>query len=79
MTSEECNERAKACAASAAFAREGPTVPEFLSLAAQWRILAVNELFVGDLGDPIPNPTSPFAAKIAVSADPRRAKIDAQV
>jgi hypothetical protein len=49
MNAEECNRRASACAANAAIAPVEWVALEFLRLAAQWRMMAVRENFVGDL------------------------------
>ncbi len=47
MNSAECNQRAAACAANAALANAEAVSLEFLKLAAQWRAMAVREIFLG--------------------------------
>jgi hypothetical protein len=50
MTADECNRRARECAANAAIAPIESLALEFLRLAAQWRAMAVRENFVSQLG-----------------------------
>ena len=52
MTSEECHQRAAACAASADMSRDRSLASEFMTLAAHWRAMAVRELFLGPVADP---------------------------
>ena len=47
MNAAECNKHAAACVASAALADAEVVAFEFLELAAQWRALAVREIFLG--------------------------------
>jgi hypothetical protein len=51
MTAEDCNRRASECAANAAIAPVESIAIEFLTLAAQWRAMAVREHALGNLGD----------------------------
>ena len=53
MTAEECNARAFDCAANAAVATNQSVSLEFLTMAAQWRAMAVRDIFLGHLGAPI--------------------------
>jgi hypothetical protein len=56
MNADQCHQRASACVANAAVAPAEAMAGEFLQLAAQWRALAVRDNFLGQLGDPAPNP-----------------------
>ncbi len=47
MNAEECNARADECATNAAIAPSESIGLEFLKLAAQWRAMAVREIFLG--------------------------------
>ncbi len=47
MNALECNRHAAACIANAALANAEVVAQEFLELAAQWRALAVSEIFLG--------------------------------
>jgi hypothetical protein len=58
MTADECNRRACECAANAAIAPIESVSLEFLRLAAQWRAMAVREIFLGDVGKTVSPPTS---------------------
>jgi hypothetical protein len=49
MDAAECNRKAAECAANAAIAPVESLSAEFLTLAAQWRAMAVREIFLGDL------------------------------
>jgi hypothetical protein len=49
MNAEECNRRASECAASAAISPLDSVALEYLKLAAQWRVMAVRENFLGQL------------------------------
>jgi hypothetical protein len=49
MTADDCNRRASECAANAAIAPEESIAIEFLTLAAQWRAMAVRENAIGNL------------------------------
>jgi hypothetical protein len=53
MTADECNERAARCAASADIAPNEFIALEFMTLAAQWRAMAVRRMFPGDADDPV--------------------------
>jgi hypothetical protein len=53
MTAEECNDRACECASNAALATNVSVSLEFLKTAAQWRAMAVRDIFLGHLGAPI--------------------------
>ena len=52
MNAEECQQRARQCAANAAIAPVESVALEFLRLAAQWRSMALREHALGDIGDP---------------------------
>jgi len=52
MTADECNRRAADCAATAAAATDEAVSLEFLKLAAQWRAMAVRDIFLGALDEP---------------------------
>lgn len=52
VTADECNERARACAANAAIAPVEAVKQEFLTLAAQWRAMAVRQIFIGQIARP---------------------------
>ncbi len=47
MSADECNARAAECAANAALATANPVSLEFLKLAAQWRAMAVRDIYLG--------------------------------
>ena len=51
MNANECNGRANQCADNAGLARAEWIALEFLTLAAQWRVLALRESFIGQIGD----------------------------
>jgi hypothetical protein len=53
MTADECNARASNCAANAAVAENQFIALEFLSMAAQWRAMAVRDISLGQLSAPI--------------------------
>ena len=53
MTSDECHQRAAECAANADMARDGSVASEFMKLAAHWRAMAVREIFLGHVADPV--------------------------
>ncbi len=53
MNSTECNRRASECAAKANIAVEEVVSLEFLKLAAQWRAMAVRQIFLGLVDDPV--------------------------
>jgi hypothetical protein len=61
MNATECNKRACECAASAAIAPVEYLALEFLQLAAQWRVMAARENFLGALGEH-PAPTADLKA-----------------
>jgi hypothetical protein len=58
MTADECNRRATVCAAKAAIAPIESVALEFLRLAAQWRAMAVREIFLGDVGNLVGPPAA---------------------
>lgn len=47
MTAAECNRRAVECSANAALSAEERVSFEFLGLSAQWKALAVREIYLG--------------------------------
>ena len=49
MTADDCNRRACQCAANAAISPLESIAIEFLTLAAQWRAMAVRENSLGNL------------------------------
>jgi hypothetical protein len=55
MNAEECNKRAAICAENAAAASDGLVSIEFLRTAAQWRAMAVREIFLGFVDDAPPD------------------------
>ena len=63
MNTDECNQRAAACAANAELATDAEVSLEYLRLAARWRSIAVRGIFVGDLGLPVDEP--PVSGTIA--------------
>ena len=74
MNSSECNRRASECAANAAIATDEPVALEFLKLAAQWRAMAVRQIFLGHIGDPVepqvlPGPLALSVPQIAPEGD----------
>jgi hypothetical protein len=52
MTADDCNRRASVCAANAAISPQESIAIEFLTLAAQWRAMAVRENALGILREP---------------------------
>lgn len=54
MNAEECNIRARQCAANADAAPTPALALEFLQLAARWRAMAARETFMGPLGESRP-------------------------
>ncbi len=52
MNAEECNERAEICAKNAASASNELISGEFLKTAAQWRAMAIREIFLGFVDEP---------------------------
>ena len=52
MNANECHQRATECAANAAVAADQAVSLEFLKLAAQWRAMAVRQIFLGHVDDP---------------------------
>ena len=52
MNAEECNRHADECASNAAIAPSESIGLEFLKLAAQWRAMAVREIFLGHAENP---------------------------
>ncbi len=53
MNAKECNQRASDCAANAAIALDESVSLEFLRMAAQWRAMAVRQIFIGYIPDPV--------------------------
>lgn len=53
MNSSECHQRAAACIANADLATDAAVAAEFMVLAAHWRAMAVREIFLGRIADPI--------------------------
>jgi len=53
MNAKECSQRAADCAANAAVAMDESVSLEFLKMAAQWRAMAVRQIFLGYVGDPV--------------------------
>jgi hypothetical protein len=49
MTSEECHLRARICAESAEVALDAGVACQFMTLAAQWRAMALGERALGRL------------------------------
>jgi len=47
MNADECNKRAAICAEKAAAASDELVSGEFLKTAAQWRAMAVRDVFLG--------------------------------
>ena len=58
MTADDCNRRAGECAANAAISPLESIAVEFLTLAAQWRAMAVRENALGHLREPVLPPTA---------------------
>jgi len=52
MNAKECNQRAATCAANAADSADESVSLEFLRMAAQWRAMAVRQIFLGYVADP---------------------------
>jgi len=57
MNAEQCNRRASECASKAAIAPDD-VASEFLKLAAEWRLLAVRDNFLGRLAIPMLPPAA---------------------
>ena len=60
MKAAECQKRACECAANAAISTTEAVALEYLTLAGQWRVLALRDDYVGILGElapPDPRPT----------------------
>ncbi len=55
MNAEECNERAEICGENAAAASDDMVSTEFLKMAAQWRAMAVREIFLGFVDETPPD------------------------
>ncbi len=55
MNAEECNKRAAICAENAAAASNELVSMEFLKTAAQWRAMAVREIFLGFVDEASPD------------------------
>ena len=51
MNAKECNQRASDCASNAAIALDEPVALEFLRMAAQWRAMALRQVFIGHIPD----------------------------
>ncbi len=52
MNSEQCNQRASDCATNAADCADESDSLEFLRMAAQWRAMAVREIYLGQVAVP---------------------------
>ena len=52
MNAEECNHRASECATNAADSDDELISLEFLRMAAQWRAMAVREIYLGYVAVP---------------------------
>ncbi len=52
MNAQECNQRASECAANAAVAADPSVSLEFIKMAAQWRAMAVRQIFLGHVTSP---------------------------
>jgi len=62
MNAEACYARAAECAANAALASVESVSLEFLKLAAQWRAMAVRDIYLGMFDHPADAPTGSSAA-----------------
>jgi hypothetical protein len=51
MNAEECHRRAAACALNASRAQNERLAHEFLTVAAQWRAMAVRDIFLGYISE----------------------------
>lgn len=51
MDAEQCRERAAECAANALRSADESVSLEFLRLAAQWRAVAVRDIFLGSIAE----------------------------
>jgi len=51
MDAEQCRERAAECAANALISTDEAVSIEFLRMAAQWRAMAVRDIFLGSMGE----------------------------
>ncbi|HXQ12476.1 MAG TPA: hypothetical protein VN805_15895 [Caulobacteraceae bacterium] len=56
MNAEQCHARAAECAANAALSTIESVTLEFLKLAAQWRAMAVRDIFLGFVQERIDEP-----------------------
>jgi hypothetical protein len=54
MNAEQCYKRASECAQNAALAGDADLAVEFLQLAAQWRAMAMRDVFLGRMDEPEP-------------------------
>ena len=55
MNAEECNKRAAICSENAEAASDDLVSTEFHKTAAQWRAMAIREIFLGFVDDPPPD------------------------
>ena len=51
MDAEQCRERAAECAANALISTDEAVSLEFLRMAAQWRAMAVRDIFLGSMDE----------------------------
>ena len=58
MTVDECHRRAAGCAANASIATNEAVASEFLTLAAQWRAMAVGTIFLGSIDAAMESPAA---------------------
>jgi hypothetical protein len=58
MNAEQCHARAAECAANAALSSAESVSLEFLRLAAQWRAMAVRDIFLGFVEERVAAPTA---------------------
>jgi hypothetical protein len=56
MNAEQCHARAAECAANAALSSVESVSLEFLRLAAQWRAMAVRDIFLGFVQERVDEP-----------------------
>lgn len=53
MTAEECHQHAADCAANADLCLDHSIAMEFMRLAAHWRAMALREIFLGHVREPL--------------------------
>jgi hypothetical protein len=56
MNAKECQQHAAQCAVNAAAAADEKIALEFLKMAAQWRAVAVRQIFLGRMDTPSSQP-----------------------